>query len=56
MGMSPADVYPAETNEDALAVLQGLIRQGDIILIKGSRGQAMESIVDGLSRSREAKD
>lgn len=56
MGMSPADVYPVETNEDALAVLQGLIRRGDIILIKGSRGQAMESIVDGLSRAREARD
>jgi UDP-N-acetylmuramoyl-tripeptide--D-alanyl-D-alanine ligase len=54
-GMDPADVYPTETNRDALAVLQGLVRPGDIILIKGSRGQAMESIVDALSRPRETK-
>ena len=49
-GMSPADIYPVATNADALAVLNGLVQPGDIVLIKGSRGQAMESIVDGLSR------
>jgi hypothetical protein len=38
------------TNLDAIAVLQGLIRPGDIILIKGSRSLGMESIVDALSR------
>ncbi|MCX6031639.1 MAG: UDP-N-acetylmuramoyl-tripeptide--D-alanyl-D-alanine ligase [Chloroflexi bacterium] len=52
-GMASADVYPAESNTDAIGVLQGLIRPGDIILIKGSRGMAMETIVDVLSRPRE---
>lgn len=49
-GMPAADVYNAMTNLDAIAVLQGLIRPGDIILIKGSRSLGMESIVDALSR------
>jgi UDP-N-acetylmuramoyl-tripeptide--D-alanyl-D-alanine ligase len=54
-GMPQADVYQTETNQDALAVLQGLIRPKDIILVKGSRGQAMEAIVDGLSRPRRSQ-
>jgi UDP-N-acetylmuramoyl-tripeptide--D-alanyl-D-alanine ligase len=49
-GMPAADVHNAATNLDAIAVLQGLIRPGDIILIKGSRSLGMESIVDALSR------
>jgi UDP-N-acetylmuramoyl-tripeptide--D-alanyl-D-alanine ligase len=53
-GMNMPDVYPVETNEDAIAVLQGLIRTGDVILVKGSRGVKMEAIVDALSRSRES--
>jgi UDP-N-acetylmuramoyl-tripeptide--D-alanyl-D-alanine ligase len=53
MGLSTADVYPTDSNEDAVAILQGLIRKGDIILVKGSRGQRMEAIVDALSRPRE---
>jgi len=51
-GMQPADVHPVESNADAVAILQGLMRPGDVVLIKGSRSAAMESIVDALSRSR----
>jgi UDP-N-acetylmuramoyl-tripeptide--D-alanyl-D-alanine ligase len=51
-GMPTADVHTAETNGDAIAVLQGLIQEGDVVLVKGSRGAAMESIVDALSRPR----
>jgi UDP-N-acetylmuramoyl-tripeptide--D-alanyl-D-alanine ligase len=53
-GMPAADVYATETNADAIAVLQGLIRPGDVILVKGSRAAAMESIVDALSRPRRS--
>jgi UDP-N-acetylmuramoyl-tripeptide--D-alanyl-D-alanine ligase len=53
-GMPAADVYMAETNADAIAILQGLIQPGDVILVKGSRAAAMESIVDGLSRPRRS--
>jgi UDP-N-acetylmuramyl pentapeptide synthase len=52
--MPTADVYITETNADAVAILQGLIQPGAIILVKGSRAAAMESIVDGLSRSRRS--
>ncbi len=49
-GMNTADVYPVETNTDAIGILQGLIRPGDVVLIKGSRAAGMEAIVDALSR------
>jgi UDP-N-acetylmuramoyl-tripeptide--D-alanyl-D-alanine ligase len=54
-GMSPADIHVAETNADAVAVLQGLIRPGDLILVKGSRAAGMDQIVDTLSRPRGHK-
>lgn len=49
-GMNTTDVYPVETNTDAIGILQGLIRAGDVVLIKGSRAAGMETIVDALSR------
>jgi UDP-N-acetylmuramoyl-tripeptide--D-alanyl-D-alanine ligase len=49
-GMPAADVHIVNTNADAIAVLQGLIQAGDIILVKGSRAAALESVVDALSR------
>ncbi|PKO23803.1 MAG: UDP-N-acetylmuramoylalanyl-D-glutamyl-2, 6-diaminopimelate--D-alanyl-D-alanine ligase [Chloroflexi bacterium HGW-Chloroflexi-1] len=49
-GMKPACVHPTDSNADAIAVLQGLIRPGDVILVKGSRAAAMDTIVDTLSR------
>jgi UDP-N-acetylmuramoyl-tripeptide--D-alanyl-D-alanine ligase len=49
-GMPAADVHLVETSADAIAVLQGLIQPGDIILVKGSRAAALESVVDALSR------
>ncbi len=54
-GMQPIDVYRTASTSDAIAVLQGLIRPGDIVLVKGSRALAMETIVDGLSRPRSAE-
>ena len=53
-GMSAADVYPVEHNTDAIAVLQGLMRPGDVLLVKGSRAGGMEKIVDALSRHQPA--
>jgi UDP-N-acetylmuramoyl-tripeptide--D-alanyl-D-alanine ligase len=49
-GMSPADVHVTEHRDDAIAVLQGIIRPGDVVLVKGSRALGMEAIVDVLSR------
>jgi UDP-N-acetylmuramoyl-tripeptide--D-alanyl-D-alanine ligase len=53
-GMPAADVHMTETNGDAIAILQGLIQPGDVILVKGSRAAALESIVDALSRPRRS--
>jgi UDP-N-acetylmuramoyl-tripeptide--D-alanyl-D-alanine ligase len=53
-GMSQADVHPVASNVDAVAVLQGMMRPGDIVLVKGSRAAAMEVIVDALSRPQTA--
>ena len=49
-GMNAADVHPVSSNTDAIGILQGMIRPGDVVLVKGSRAAAMESIVDALSR------
>jgi UDP-N-acetylmuramoyl-tripeptide--D-alanyl-D-alanine ligase len=54
-GMNVADVHPVETNTDAIGILQGLILPGDVVLIKGSRSAAMESIVDALSRTQDGR-
>ena len=43
-----SDVCFATDNDDAVAHLKPLIRAGDIVLVKGSRGMAMESIVERL--------
>jgi UDP-N-acetylmuramoyl-tripeptide--D-alanyl-D-alanine ligase len=48
-GLKPADIYATSSKEDAIAVLTGLLRPGDIVLIKGSRALAMEAIVDALA-------
>mgnify|MGYP003730117715 CR=1 FL=1 len=49
-GMPAEAVHLAETNEQAIALLQTLIQGGDVVLIKGSRGMKMEQIVAALSR------
>ena len=36
------------TNSEALQYLNNIVREGDIILVKGSRGMKMEEIVNGL--------
>ena len=49
-GMSSADVVAVDTNAEAIAALEPIIESGDIVLIKGSRGQSMEEIVAALGR------
>jgi UDP-N-acetylmuramoyl-tripeptide--D-alanyl-D-alanine ligase len=50
-GMPPDKVIQLNDNEAAITCLKGLIQQGDMVLVKGSRGMQMEHIVDALTRS-----
>jgi UDP-N-acetylmuramoyl-tripeptide--D-alanyl-D-alanine ligase len=44
-------VLTAETTGEAAALLRGIARNGDTVLIKGSRSVKMETIVEELARS-----
>ncbi|MET0283407.1 MAG: UDP-N-acetylmuramoyl-tripeptide--D-alanyl-D-alanine ligase [Polyangiales bacterium] len=35
---------------DAISIVQSLCRQGDVVLVKGSRGMAMETVADALTQ------
>lgn len=48
-GMSPKKIRTCHDNEEALFYLKEIVSDGDIILVKGSRGVKMEQIVAGLS-------
>jgi UDP-N-acetylmuramyl pentapeptide synthase len=41
------------TNDDAWNTLRELRRSGDVILVKGSRGMQMESLIGQLTTDRE---
>lgn len=47
-GMAQADAYHVDDTDAAISLLTGILRQGDVVLIKGSRGMAMERIVLAL--------
>jgi UDP-N-acetylmuramoyl-tripeptide--D-alanyl-D-alanine ligase len=47
-GMAADTVHLAETKEEAIDLLRNLLGTGDLILIKGSRGLAMEEMVIAL--------
>jgi UDP-N-acetylmuramoyl-tripeptide--D-alanyl-D-alanine ligase len=49
-GLRPEQVTMVDTNEAAIERLREHIRSGDYVLIKGSRGAAMEGIVAALQR------
>ncbi|HEU5090172.1 MAG TPA: UDP-N-acetylmuramoyl-tripeptide--D-alanyl-D-alanine ligase [Roseiflexaceae bacterium] len=49
-GLASNQVLHAASNAEAAAIIKPLIQPGDNILIKGSRGMAMESIVGALQR------
>jgi UDP-N-acetylmuramoyl-tripeptide--D-alanyl-D-alanine ligase len=47
-GQGLADVRWFETKEEALAALLGILRQGDTVLVKASRGEAFETVLPAL--------
>jgi UDP-N-acetylmuramoyl-tripeptide--D-alanyl-D-alanine ligase len=48
-GLAPAHIHYATSQEEVLALLQRLQRPQDVILLKGSRGMAMEHLVQALA-------
>jgi UDP-N-acetylmuramoyl-tripeptide--D-alanyl-D-alanine ligase len=54
LGMPAECVIHADSNQKAVTFLSGLVQEGDIVLVKGSRGMAMEQIVEALSRRATA--
>ena len=51
-GMSPALVSTFASSEDAADRIEALVRDGDVVLVKGSRGVRMDCVVDRLKASR----
>ncbi len=49
-GMPPSAVHAVADNDDAVDVLHQVLVEGDFVLVKGSRGMVMESIVAKLAR------
>ncbi|MGE5329206.1 MAG: UDP-N-acetylmuramoyl-tripeptide--D-alanyl-D-alanine ligase [Deltaproteobacteria bacterium] len=49
LGMSQRKISTCNNIEEANAYLSKLVREGDVILVKGSRGMKMEGIVDFIT-------
>ena len=47
-GMKNSQVIECENNQKAIEVLSKQLQEGDILLVKGSRGLKMEEIVRAL--------
>ncbi|HEX2925186.1 MAG TPA: UDP-N-acetylmuramoyl-tripeptide--D-alanyl-D-alanine ligase [Ruminiclostridium sp.] len=50
-GNTTIKLHHFENNQEALNYILGIIRPGDYVLIKGSRGMKMEQIADGIMKS-----
>jgi UDP-N-acetylmuramoyl-tripeptide--D-alanyl-D-alanine ligase len=55
-GMPQSCITSATTNQEVIVLLRELMRPGDYVLVKGSRGVVMEGIVAALQRQPEAQE
>ena len=55
-GMEAHRLHWAQSPEEILSALIGLIREGDWIFVKGSRGMALERVIEGLRRHLEKRE
>ncbi|MBP1704760.1 MAG: murF [Chloroflexi bacterium] len=51
-GLDPARVHRVAGREEALAVLRRVVREGDVVLVKASRGAALDVLADALIEDR----
>jgi len=51
-GLPVKNIYRCAGNRQAMEVLDSIVREGDVVLVKGSRGMQMEQIVEDLIHSR----
>ena len=49
-GLPSERVFVADDNAHVIQLLESMVGEGDIILVKGSRGMKMEEIVSALGR------
>ncbi|MFW6068264.1 MAG: UDP-N-acetylmuramoyl-tripeptide--D-alanyl-D-alanine ligase [Chloroflexota bacterium] len=54
-GMAQERVYAVEEAEEAIPLLERLIEPQDVILVKGSRGVALDQVVAALSRRETSR-
>ncbi|MFU0799219.1 MAG: UDP-N-acetylmuramoyl-tripeptide--D-alanyl-D- alanine ligase [Xylanivirga thermophila] len=52
-GMSEQYIHHLKCNKDVINLLRTLVKEGDTILVKGSRGMKMEEIVQYFSKGRQ---
>ncbi|KNZ70475.1 UDP-N-acetylmuramoylalanyl-D-glutamyl-2, 6-diaminopimelate/D-alanyl-D-alanyl ligase [Thermincola ferriacetica] len=48
-GMDRKNIYVSRNNNEALEILNNILKAGDLVLVKGSRGMKMEKIVEGIT-------
>ncbi len=54
-GMDKKSIWHCERHEDIVSILRRIVRKGDAVLIKGSRGMKMERVVDMLIKNSKFK-
>ncbi|GJL53768.1 MAG: UDP-N-acetylmuramoyl-tripeptide--D-alanyl-D-alanine ligase [Nitrospirales bacterium] len=52
-GMPASAIFDVKQVSDAATVLQGLVRRGDVVLLKASRGVQMEHVLDFVARTKK---
>jgi len=54
-GFSQKDIYSFDSSKTTAKFLEGIIEEGDIILVKGSQGVRLERVVEAVMEHKEIK-